>query len=422
MNPIVNKALHVIHLNVFDPEIDQEVARDALSNLNLLQALHTLETHRFLPESFTTRFASFIKNNRLTMRLESRETLISNVDDEENVSSHSSSGWANNWELFCIISCIVMSHLNLLNEGDVQSRLEKIFCHKNNAKNIGYLSAFCTHDTPPAIFNNPAIAEITFNKLVALEKKLGSSSLERIIESAMEDKVLSIPDSPELLDCLLSKATYYNFDDLNQALFFIHSCCNPFSAKILQQQLLIIILNTPNNEDVSGFLHALGRGQVLRQDIESYCKNFISHYQSIIKIFTANVVKKFSERLSDIGYNHENIPSHYCCPITLSIMNDPITISSGYTFDRIALLQLNHGKAVGTFKCPITKKDIPIDEVNIGTTILIRDWIEAFVIEKESEFGKKNQPTVARSASLAFFDKSLSNGSSALVPVSTQPQ
>ena len=76
--------------------------------------------------------------------------------------------------------------------------------------------------------------------------------------------------------------------------------------------------------------------------------------------------------MSDLGSNNNNnnrrpkvhfknvVPTHYLCPITHEIMEDPVTVASGHTFERKAILSwFNDGNNIN----PVTGQELPNTDI-----------------------------------------------------------
>lgn len=83
------------------------------------------------------------------------------------------------------------------------------------------------------------------------------------------------------------------------------------------------------------------------------------------------------EKLKAAGYDLSEIHASFLDPVTLSIMDEPVTLCNGQTFDRSTLLDL---KARGINTCPITKAAITEREFNNATNINLKRLIEEFVL------------------------------------------
>ncbi|XP_022775222.1 U-box domain-containing protein 21-like [Durio zibethinus] len=85
--------------------------------------------------------------------------------------------------------------------------------------------------------------------------------------------------------------------------------------------------------------------------------------------------RKNTDRHGDKGQKQKEleIPSHFLCPITLDLMNDPVTLSSGITYDRESI---NTWLEDGNFTCPVTNQVLRnFDQIpNHSLRIMIQDW------------------------------------------------
>jgi len=92
----------------------------------------------------------------------------------------------------------------------------------------------------------------------------------------------------------------------------------------------------------------------------------------------------FQERINQINSELE-VPEQLTCPINpFSLMSDPITVSSGITYDRQELKAYFAALDFPEYiSCPITQKSIFRYELRNGTNILIKDQIEEYVLEQE---------------------------------------
>ncbi|MDR3492547.1 MAG: hypothetical protein P4M12_11020 [Gammaproteobacteria bacterium] len=73
------------------------------------------------------------------------------------------------------------------------------------------------------------------------------------------------------------------------------------------------------------------------------------------------------------------------CPISLCVMDDPITVSSGIAYNRASLVQVFSEKGnPQTIKCAINPNhNIAIGELRNCTSVFIKNKIETFVKEQE---------------------------------------
>lgn len=122
----------------------------------------------------------------------------------------------------------------------------------------------------------------------------------------------------------------------------------------------------------------------------------------------------YHARMERIGQT-QIIPKYLLCPITFELMEDPVSLTSGHTFERRALI--SHWRSSGSqdvFKCPITKKDIQKFELETWTNIGMKDATENFVLQEEEKY-RQEQKMKEKMAALAiqsgpFFKQSSEQG------------
>ncbi|KAG6478063.1 U-box domain-containing protein 21-like [Zingiber officinale] len=96
------------------------------------------------------------------------------------------------------------------------------------------------------------------------------------------------------------------------------------------------------------------------------------------------------------------ISPHFRCPISLELMKDPVTASTGITYDRQSIetwLELGHAT------CPVTKQELRSDVLlpNVALTRMIQSWCEA-----HSALGVERIPTPKVPLSVAQAEEILS--------------
>lgn len=81
------------------------------------------------------------------------------------------------------------------------------------------------------------------------------------------------------------------------------------------------------------------------------------------------------------------IPDHFLCPISLDLMKDPVTLSSGITYDRESIEKWLDG---GNFTCPVTNLILSsFDQVPNHT---LRKMIQEWCVENQN-YGVERVPT-----------------------------
>ncbi|BBN04078.1 hypothetical protein MPTK1_3g01700 [Marchantia polymorpha subsp. ruderalis] len=70
------------------------------------------------------------------------------------------------------------------------------------------------------------------------------------------------------------------------------------------------------------------------------------------------------------------VPSYYQCPISLQLMRDPVTVSSGHTYDRCSIERWFHS---GNKTCPASMQVLETTDLipNLTLRRLIQDWCRA---------------------------------------------
>ena len=109
----------------------------------------------------------------------------------------------------------------------------------------------------------------------------------------------------------------------------------------------------------------------------------------------------FDDRLTAIpGFDENHIPPELIDPILLRIINDPIVVASGITYDRASLTQYFASKGnPEQIQCPTTRSVIKKDELKNKTRIREKDLIEKFVSEQETTYKKRQEQAAAASNS-----------------------
>ncbi|KAL4575011.1 hypothetical protein LXL04_021851 [Taraxacum kok-saghyz] len=68
------------------------------------------------------------------------------------------------------------------------------------------------------------------------------------------------------------------------------------------------------------------------------------------------------------------VPSHFLCPIFMQLMNEPMTISTGITYDRQSIERWLF--TCGSSSCPVTKQSLSDTDLTPNHTLrgLIQSW------------------------------------------------
>ncbi|OMO74095.1 hypothetical protein CCACVL1_16975 [Corchorus capsularis] len=93
------------------------------------------------------------------------------------------------------------------------------------------------------------------------------------------------------------------------------------------------------------------------------------------------------------------VPYHFRCPISLELMRDPVTVSTGQTYDRTSI---EAWVATGNTTCPVTRAPLSDFTLIPNHTLrrLIQDWCvanQAFGIQRIPTPKQPAEPTVVRS-------------------------
>ncbi|TKY47381.1 U-box domain-containing protein 21 [Spatholobus suberectus] len=81
------------------------------------------------------------------------------------------------------------------------------------------------------------------------------------------------------------------------------------------------------------------------------------------------------------------IPNHFRCPVSLELMKDPVTLSTGITYDRVSIEKWIEG---GNKTCPVTNQALTTFDIipNHAIRRMIQDWCV-----ENSSYGIERIPT-----------------------------
>ncbi|CAM8959787.1 unnamed protein product [Rhodiola kirilowii] len=101
------------------------------------------------------------------------------------------------------------------------------------------------------------------------------------------------------------------------------------------------------------------------------------------------------------------IPYHFRCPISLELMTDPVTVSTGQTYDRSSI---ESWVATGNTTCPVTRA--PLNDFTLIPNHTLRRLIQEWCVQNRS-FGVERIPTPKQPAEPALVKTLLNQAASA---------
>lgn len=108
------------------------------------------------------------------------------------------------------------------------------------------------------------------------------------------------------------------------------------------------------------------------------------------------------------------IPYHFRCPISLELMRDPVTVSTGQTYDRSSI---ESWVATGNTTCPVTRA--PLTDFTLIPNHTLRRLIQDWCVANRS-FGVERIPTPKQPADPARVRSLLAQASSDSAPTPTR--
>ncbi|KAL6010764.1 U-box domain-containing protein 26 [Asimina triloba] len=109
----------------------------------------------------------------------------------------------------------------------------------------------------------------------------------------------------------------------------------------------------------------------------------------------------------DVGVQ---IPYHFRCPISLELMRDPVTVSTGQTYDRASI---ESWVATGNTTCPVTR--VPLSDFTLIPNHNLRRLIQDWCVANRSH-GIERIPTPKQPADPALLRSLLAQASPSLSP------
>lgn len=92
----------------------------------------------------------------------------------------------------------------------------------------------------------------------------------------------------------------------------------------------------------------------------------------------------YQQRLDKVGSGIE-IPLEFQCPISHDMMSDPITVSTGITYEREELRAYFNYANRDQIACPVTGYPLQRSELSNGANTNLKHLMEAFVVKHEEE-------------------------------------
>ncbi|KAB1208519.1 U-box domain-containing protein 26 [Morella rubra] len=108
------------------------------------------------------------------------------------------------------------------------------------------------------------------------------------------------------------------------------------------------------------------------------------------------------------------IPYHFRCPISLELMRDPVTVSTGQTYDRASI---ESWVATGNTTCPVTR--VPLTDFTLIPNHTLRRLIQDWCVANRS-FGVERIPTPKQPADPALVRSLLNQASSVSNPAASR--
>ncbi|XP_057546440.1 U-box domain-containing protein 26 [Amaranthus tricolor] len=105
------------------------------------------------------------------------------------------------------------------------------------------------------------------------------------------------------------------------------------------------------------------------------------------------------------------IPYHFRCPISLELMQDPVTVCTGQTYDRSSI---EAWVATGNTTCPVTR--VPLDDFSLIPNHTLRRLIQEWCVSNRA-FGVERIPTPKQPADPSLIRSLLNQSSSGSNPI-----
>nr|XP_015883682.2 U-box domain-containing protein 21-like [Ziziphus jujuba var. spinosa] len=115
------------------------------------------------------------------------------------------------------------------------------------------------------------------------------------------------------------------------------------------------------------------------------------------------------KKLRELAKMEFAIPDHFLCPISLDLMKDPVTLSSGITYDRESI---EKWLEAGNFTCPVTNQVLgSFDQIpNHSLRKMIQEWCSQNQTHGVQRIPTPKIPVMAMEVSEILFSVSASTG------------
>lgn len=196
--------------------------------------------------------------------------------------------------------------------------------------------------------------------------------------------IIDVNVTHEGLTPLMVAAIYGHFEI---TLFLIDKGAN-IHARDQKGATALCLATQHGHKDIAHILLEKGASVELAYATENGCsltlKEFAEHKQHlhIAKLIQAKINPTHEDRLESICF-FGIIPNDYVCPVSHETMDDPITVSSGITYERNALRKIIIDNQTKTFICPMTRQAIDEAELNFKANVIVQKRIERFVLRQE---------------------------------------
>jgi hypothetical protein len=177
----------------------------------------------------------------------------------------------------------------------------------------------------------------------------------------------------------------------------------PFSKKLMRDPVTISTGITYDRQS----LLLITEGSVLQSTcVVTNQPFYITDCNNQTDKIIAQLIKDFAEAQQNsslIIYN-DNTAQYFICPISKKLMRDPVTVSTGITYDRNSLSELAEENPDRQFlQCPGSEQFFPTSDMLRQTHKIIKQLIDDFVLATETANERLSAPKMIRSVSCDYF-------------------